>query len=115
MVYGMRRGSETPKKRRKTERQQEKEENSTDNVRAVFNGQDYGNSPSYLVRRLKRDFPDIADALARGEYQSARSAGIAAGIVKINRLQEAKCAWRKLSAEERQAFSDWIFSADAQR
>lgn len=37
---------------------------------------------AYLVRRLKRDFPDIAVALARGEYRSARAAAIAAGIIK---------------------------------
>lgn len=33
-----------------------------------------------IVRRLKRDAPEIADALGRGEYPSARAAGIAAGI-----------------------------------
>jgi hypothetical protein len=37
---------------------------------------------AYLVRRLKRDHPAIAEALGRGEYPSARQAGIAAGIVK---------------------------------
>ncbi len=36
----------------------------------------------YLVRRLKRDFPEIAEALARGEYPSARAAAIAAGIIR---------------------------------
>jgi hypothetical protein len=30
-------------------------------------------SASEIVHRLKRDHPDIADALARGEYKSARS------------------------------------------
>jgi hypothetical protein len=29
------------------------------------------NSASYLVRRLKRDAPEVAAALARGEYRSA--------------------------------------------
>jgi hypothetical protein len=38
-----------------------------------------GNSASYLIRRLKRDNPAVAQALARGEYKSARAAGIAAG------------------------------------
>jgi hypothetical protein len=41
-----------------------------------------GNSASYIVRRLKRDHPGIAEALARGEYASARAAGIAAGFIK---------------------------------
>ena len=35
-----------------------------------------------IVRRLKRDAPAIAEALARGEYPSARAAGLAAGIVQ---------------------------------
>jgi hypothetical protein len=30
---------------------------------------------AYLVRRLKRDAPEIADALGRGEYPSAQAAG----------------------------------------
>jgi hypothetical protein len=37
---------------------------------------------AYLVRRLKRDFSEIAEALARGEFKSARAAAIAAGIIK---------------------------------
>jgi len=41
-----------------------------------------GNSSEYVVRRLKRDAPDLAAALARGEFPSARAAGIAAGFVK---------------------------------
>ena len=42
----------------------------------------WGNSEEYLVRRLKRDAPDLAAALAQGEFPSARAAGIAAGFVK---------------------------------
>ena len=41
-----------------------------------------GTSEEYVVRRLKRDAPELAGALARGEYPSARAAGIAAGFVK---------------------------------
>lgn len=41
-----------------------------------------GNSEEYVVRRLKRDAPELAAALARGEFPSARDAGIAAGFVK---------------------------------
>lgn len=40
------------------------------------------NAPERIVRRLKRDHPEIADALARGAYRSARAAGIAAGFIK---------------------------------
>jgi hypothetical protein len=41
-----------------------------------------GTSEEYVVRRLKRDAPDLAVALARGEFPSARAAGIAAGFIK---------------------------------
>jgi hypothetical protein len=37
---------------------------------------------SYLAARIKRDHPDIAAAVERGEYRSMRQAAIAAGIVK---------------------------------
>jgi hypothetical protein len=40
-----------------------------------------GTSAAYLVRRLKRDAPEIALALARGEFKSARAAAIEAGII----------------------------------
>jgi hypothetical protein len=42
-----------------------------------------GRGAEYLVRRLKRDAPHIAEKLARGECRSARQAAIAAGIVKV--------------------------------
>ena len=32
----------------------------------------FGNNATYLTRRLKRDAPEIASALAAGEYPSAR-------------------------------------------
>ena len=41
-----------------------------------------GTSGEYVVRRLKRDAPELAEALARGEFPSARAAGIAAGFIK---------------------------------
>ena len=41
-----------------------------------------GNQAAYLVARLRRDFPDIAAALERGEHRSTRAAAIKAGIIK---------------------------------
>ena len=35
-----------------------------------------------LIPRLRRDHPEIADALDRGEFRSARAAAIEAGIIK---------------------------------
>ena len=40
-----------------------------------------GVSSQYLAARLKRDSPEIAEALARGEFKSARAAAIEAGII----------------------------------
>jgi hypothetical protein len=63
------------------------------------------NQASTIVRRLKRDHPDIAKALARGEFKSARAAAIAAGIVKpptpLDRLRKE---WAKSSEDDRNIF-----------
>lgn len=47
-----------------------------------------GTSAEYLVRRIKRDAPEIAEELARGELPSARAAAIKAGIVKVPTMVE---------------------------
>ena len=39
-------------------------------------------SAAYLQARLRRDAPEVADALERGEFKSARAAAIKAGIIK---------------------------------
>ncbi len=57
----------------------------------------YGTSAEYLVRRLKRDAPEIA------EYPSARAAGIAAGIVKVpTPLEQIRRLLPRLTADERE-------------
>lgn len=71
-----------------------------------------GNEATYLVRRLKRDAPEIAEALARGEYPSARAAGIAAGIVRPDPpLVLLKRAWNKASKDEKDSFMTWAGEA----
>lgn len=40
-----------------------------------------GGNPEYLQARLRRDAPELADALDRGEIKSARAAAIEAGII----------------------------------
>lgn len=60
----------------------EKDENSVANGQPVLTEQQSSNSQERIIRRLKRDAPAIAKMLERGEYKSARAAGIAAGIVK---------------------------------
>lgn len=42
----------------------------------------HGETSDYIASRIKRDRPDIAEAVERGEYSSMRQAGIAAGFVK---------------------------------
>lgn len=72
------------------------------------------NSAEYLVRRLKRDYPEIAQALARGEYKSARAAGIAAGIVRIPTAgEQLRRCWVKCSAAERADFLAWVNRQEA--
>ena len=39
-------------------------------------------SADYIKARLRRDHPEIAEELERGEHRSARAAGIAAGFIK---------------------------------
>ncbi len=41
-----------------------------------------GNRAAYLQARLRRDAPEVADALERGEHRSVRAAAIEAGIIK---------------------------------
>ena len=53
-----------------------------DNIN-VFNDAKGGTSAEYLLRRLKRDAPEIADDYIEGKFKSVRAAAIAAGIVKV--------------------------------
>lgn len=53
------------------------DESRADNVRST----DFGNSQSYLLRRLARDAPKILEKVKTGEIKSARAAAIEAGII----------------------------------
>jgi hypothetical protein len=66
-----------------------------------------GNNAPYLVRSLKRDHPKIAEALARGEYPSARAAAIAAGIVKkLSVLDRIRKLLPELTTKERMILAE---------
>ena len=41
-----------------------------------------GTTQRNIIRRVKRDHPEIAEQLERGEFRSARAAGMAAGFIK---------------------------------
>ena len=61
-----------------------------------------GTSASYLAARLARDFPEIADRLAKGEFRSVRAAAIAAGIITpLTPLEQILKLLPKLSDDER--------------
>ena len=61
----------------------------------------------YLTARLKRDAPDIATRLERGEFKSVRAAAIEAGIVHVpTRLERALKAYFSLNKAERESFWD---------
>lgn len=80
-------------------------ENSSNDVTAVFRG----NDASYLASRIKRDRPDIAQRLERGEFKSIRAAAIKAGIVKVpSQLEIAKRTWNRMNESERQSFKQFI-------
>jgi hypothetical protein len=73
-----------------------------------------GENAEYLVRRLKRDYPEIAQALARGEYKSARAAAIAAGIIRIPTAgEQLRRCWMKCSGVERADFLAWVNRQEA--
>ena len=59
-------------------RSEQAQQNQDDNVIL----KDQGNSADYIKARLRRDHPEIAEELERGEHRSARAAGIAAGFIK---------------------------------
>ena len=64
----------------------------------------------YLTSRLKRDAPEIATRLERGEFKSVRAAAIEAGIVIVpSVLEQAKRAFLKLSDLDRNEFLSWVY------
>ena len=67
------------------------------------------NQARTLVRRLKRDRPDIAERLANGEFKSARAAAIAAGIViPRTSFEQLQRYWKRATAAERKEFLIWV-------
>jgi hypothetical protein len=58
-------------------------------------------SPRLSRPQLKRDAPEFAEALARGEFRSAPAAGFK---VYPTRLMLARRAWKKMSPEDRATF-----------
>ena len=71
------------------------------------NGPNRGDVP-YLLARLRRDRPDLAERVRAGEL-SAHAAVKEAGFRKDpTPLQRAQAAWRRMSDDERAEFEEWI-------
>ncbi|MBU0515096.1 MAG: hypothetical protein KJ621_10020 [Proteobacteria bacterium] len=69
----------------------------------------WGETTGYLIARLKRDTPAVAEVLARGEYRSVRQAAIAAGIVKVpTPLDQAKRWVKKPDHREREELKAYL-------
>lgn len=78
---------------------------SFDNIKATQGG----TSADYLTARIKRDRPDIAERMQRGEFRSVRAAAIEAGLVsRPDPMQQAKRAFEKLPREDRDEFIQWL-------
>lgn len=83
-----------------------KNDNST--VSQITGGQ---GTTARIIARLKRDAPDIADRLARGEFKSAAAAARAAGFkIDPSPISQLRRWWRRASDDERAAFLDEIDS-----
>lgn len=68
-----------------------------------------GTDPAYLVSRLKRDAPEIAERLADGEFRSVRAAAIEAGIVKVpTAFERVQKLLPKLTDAERQQLKEML-------
>lgn len=68
-----------------------------------------GTDPAYLVARLKRDRPDIAERLADGEFRSVRAAAVEAGIVKVpTAFERVQKLLPKLTDAERQQLREML-------
>lgn len=68
-----------------------------------------GTGSDYLLRRMKRDMPEILKQLEAGDFQSVRQAAIAAGIVKVKTPAEQAIHWlKKCSQDEWNAVIDWM-------
>ena len=75
----------------------------------IINSTRGGTSADYLTARIKRDRPDIAERMQRGEFRSVRAAAIEAGLVsRPDPMQQAKRAFEKLPREERDEFIQWL-------
>jgi hypothetical protein len=64
-----------------------------------------GTSRSYIVGRLERERPDLAERLFAGEFRSARAAAREAGwVVEKAPIELLRSAWNKVAPKDQHAF-----------
>lgn len=70
-------------------------------------------STKRILARLARDRPDLLAAYERGEFKSARAAGIAAGFIRqMTVLEQIQKLWKKLNKSERAAHLKWTLTQE---
>lgn len=90
--------------------------------RMVFAKQ--GESPEYLLRRLKADAPEVYAEWESGKYASVRAAAIAGGIVNPKRggrplkkeedpVEMVKRYWLRADSEQRANIRTWMRTKEA--
>jgi hypothetical protein len=69
-----------------------------------------GNTRAYIEQRLQAEFPVIWKQYIRGEFRSARAAGIAAGFIKDTHdpVMRLKANWNKASRKQQNEFLRWL-------
>jgi hypothetical protein len=86
-------------------RSEQARENQPDNDKVE---PQYGTSATYLIARLDRDAPELAERVRSGEL-SAHAAAIEAGFRKrATPLDRLRSAWKSASKTERAAFMDEV-------
>jgi hypothetical protein len=78
-------------------------------VPTPFDRQHRHKGTAVLSARLAQEKPKFYEAYLSGKYKSITAAAIAAGILKDDvNLRRLKSAYRKATAQQREAFQDWI-------
>lgn len=73
---------------------------NVDNIN-ISNPTKGGTDPTYLLARMKRDAPDVAQDYLDGKHKSIRAAAIVAGIIKVpSNYEQAIKAIGKLTPDE---------------
>lgn len=87
-----------------------KDKSNVDKVNVRLPKRATGNTRAYIEQRLQAEFPVIWKQYIRGEFRSARAAGIAAGFIKDTHdpVMRLKANWNKASRKQQNEFLRWL-------